>query len=206
MREIPFVHNMRYEFDFRIMPGLTFREGAAEFFNLTMEAGNIAVKHLMENWYHTYADMNSIPIGKDPIFSDSDFEVKAVNIAENDTTTCIAIRMPDENIESIIASYHIFFLRIVEKGLLVKKPHLLIRHFTIEKSSPSNMKMTQELARIYKQEAPSPYHLCELLPNNNRRNYGNAPSDISNIDDMIMLTTECMKNTGGMDAHFNKKR
>ena len=204
MRNIPHVQNMRYDFDFRIMPGMAFTNNALGFFNAVMAIERTAIKELMENWYRDCAKNAGISIGDAPIFSEEDFDVKVSRINENDETVCIAIRLPEENIESIIAVYHIFFLKIAEKGLLVKKPHLMIRHFTIEKSSPANAKMMKEMARIYKQEAPSEYHLCELLPNNNRRNYGNAPHDVSNIIDMMSIVVGCMESTGGMDKHFGK--
>jgi hypothetical protein len=202
MRNIPFIPNARYDFDFRIMPGLTFTNNSLGFFNALMEKENVVMKDVMEGWYRDCAKNNGINLGEEAIFTESDFEIKIAKISENDDTLCIAIRLPEEDIESIIAVYHIFYIKIAEKGLIVKKPHLLVRHFTIEKSSPANVRMTREMARIYKQEVPSPYHLCELLPNNNRRNYGNAPNDVSNVDDIMIITTEFMKNTGGMTNHF----
>lgn len=169
MKEYPIIENLRYTFDFRILPNILFGANGENFTKSLIAAKGLVIADLLNVFYKNAGKDYEVEM-PDEIFTKDDIRVVAGKIGDNNHIL-ISIDMPDEKCDGIIAIQHL---------IVTKLDNFAPRLFTVERTSPSETEQLKAmLGDSFKEDMVSNF-LCEVEPDKHR-NYGVAPKTMDGI-------------------------
>lgn len=168
------VPNARYILDFHILPDIVLGDNGHDFIRHIIIGKSEFLAKYFSSVYKEVANMQGLDTGLENFFAPEDFDIHICRLDPKGDEVLLSIKMPAEDIDSIICLEHILYVSI---------PRHTIRHFTIERSSLSDIACIERLG------APKEYvkpFLCELKTDRNRANYGRAPEDEGKLIEKII--------------------